>query len=184
MIAALGRRHGGEPGLRPICSCRASESGRLERRFSWVDEAGGMEQIRGGAAARSTLHRRDSTAPRSRNEEQWLERLELNRDRLLELSQRLRERHAADDQAQAASSDETLRDGDAGDKSQLVQDGADRDAMLRLLSQNSDQIDHALVRRGQGAYGYCEDCGAPIPAERLAIRPEATRCVPCQAACE
>ncbi len=30
----------------------------------------------------------------------------------------------------------------------------------------------------------CADCGAPIPAGRLRARPDATRCVDCQAALE
>lgn len=29
-------------------------------------------------------------------------------------------------------------------------------------------------------FGMCEECGNPIPAERLLIVPEATLCVPCQ----
>lgn len=32
----------------------------------------------------------------------------------------------------------------------------------------------------EGTYGICVDCGEPIPEGRLRIRPDATRCVPCQ----
>ena len=64
----------------------------------------------------------------------------------------------------------------------MAQDGTAREAMLRLLAQTGEQIDRALLRLDQRTYGYCEDCDAPIPAERLEVRPEATCCVSCQAA--
>jgi RNA polymerase-binding transcription factor len=140
-----------------------------------------MEQMRGGAAAKST-HRGHAPTPRTRNEEQLPERLELTRRSLLELSRRVRERPAAEDQPRVSSPEVTLSEGDSSDQAQLARDGEAGDAMLRLLSQNGEQIDRALVRLQEGSYGYCEDCGAPIPAERLDIRPEATRCVSCQAA--
>lgn len=41
------------------------------------------------------------------------------------------------------------------------------------------QIDAALGRWAAGHYGICERCGNPIPAERLEVRPFATRCVRC-----
>ncbi len=31
-----------------------------------------------------------------------------------------------------------------------------------------------------GSFGVCEECGDPIPPERLMIMPDATLCVPCQ----
>ena len=40
----------------------------------------------------------------------------------------------------------------------------------------------ARVRLDSGHYGVCENCGNPIPAERLEIRPEARFCVSCAAA--
>jgi RNA polymerase-binding transcription factor DksA len=141
-----------------------------------------MELTSGGATARSTSRERGSTVPRTRNEEQWLERLQLNRERLSELRRRLREHPAAEDRPGDGSSAGLLWECDAGDQAQLQHEGAAREAMLRLLSQNSEQIGRALTRLEQGTYGYCEDCDVAIPAERLQIRPEATRCVACQAA--
>ena len=46
------------------------------------------------------------------------------------------------------------------------------DARSRLA-----ELDHALELVASGRYGTCEVCGRPIPAERLAARPSATRCV-------
>ena len=47
------------------------------------------------------------------------------------------------------------------------------DQMLR-------QVDRALERVAEGTYGICENCGKPIPPERLDARPYATLCVTCQ----
>lgn len=38
----------------------------------------------------------------------------------------------------------------------------------------------ALERIRSGEYGICVDCGNKIPAARLQIKPEATRCIRCQ----
>jgi DnaK suppressor protein len=43
-------------------------------------------------------------------------------------------------------------------------------------------LDLALARLEAGAYGTCEQCGAPIAAERLAARPATQTCVSCAAA--
>ncbi|MDX5297327.1 MAG: TraR/DksA family transcriptional regulator [Gammaproteobacteria bacterium] len=45
-------------------------------------------------------------------------------------------------------------------------------------------INRALIRMDEGRYGACVDCGTTIPAERLAIRPYASRCVVCAEAHE
>lgn len=38
----------------------------------------------------------------------------------------------------------------------------------------------ALQKIRNGTYGICVDCGKRIPAARLQVKPEATRCVICQ----
>jgi RNA polymerase-binding transcription factor DksA len=44
------------------------------------------------------------------------------------------------------------------------------------------EIDAALGRFDQGAYGVCELCGTAIPAPRLEAQPAARRCVVCATA--
>jgi len=44
------------------------------------------------------------------------------------------------------------------------------------------EIDNALRRIGEGDYGSCEQCGAPIGAERLAARPATRTCIACASA--
>ena len=45
-------------------------------------------------------------------------------------------------------------------------------------------IDHALLLIERGDYGTCEDCGEPIPVERLEALPTATTCILCAEARE
>lgn len=41
-------------------------------------------------------------------------------------------------------------------------------------------IDDALIRVGNGTYGYCSSCNALIDTDRLAIVPTATLCLDCE----
>jgi len=43
-----------------------------------------------------------------------------------------------------------------------------------------DEVETALKRIADGAYGDCMDCGDAIPPARLDANPGASRCVPCQ----
>ena len=47
--------------------------------------------------------------------------------------------------------------------------------------QEIQQIELALRRIAEGAYGSCSECGAIIPAKRLKALPTATRCISCAA---
>jgi RNA polymerase-binding transcription factor DksA len=59
---------------------------------------------------------------------------------------------------------------------------ADRvEAGLEALDRQRNAVLAALHRVETGTYGQCVDCGAPVPEGRLEARPEAARCVSCQA---
>jgi len=47
-----------------------------------------------------------------------------------------------------------------------------RDALAEITS--------ALRRMDEGRYGLCQDCGSPLPGERLVAMPAARFCVGCQ----
>ena len=66
------------------------------------------------------------------------------------------------------------------DLAQALSDRETSDILVHLLEENRDQVEHALERVREGAYGVCESCGRRIPAERLKFQPAATRCVECQ----
>ena len=49
-----------------------------------------------------------------------------------------------------------------------------------IESRELGQIEHALNRIAEGAYGRCECCGDKISAVRLDALPYATSCIGCQ----
>ncbi|MFJ2399274.1 TraR/DksA family transcriptional regulator [Streptomyces sp. NPDC087843] len=52
-------------------------------------------------------------------------------------------------------------------------------ALLSLSREHLNDLDPALERLERGDYGRCEQCGEPIPTERLEVRPSAKTCVHC-----
>jgi DnaK suppressor protein len=79
---------------------------------------------------------------------------------------------------------------DYGVKNHSADDGQEvflreRNLVLQNTSQERiDEINGALARMDAGTYGICENCGKPIPPERLEALPFATRDVDCQALLE
>ena len=82
-----------------------------------------------------------------------------------------------DDSPVASSRDED--DSPLVEMSQVINSSRNRERAERL-----SQIDEALRRLTEEPeeYGLCEGCGEPIPPRRLALKPFATLCVPCQSA--
>ena len=66
------------------------------------------------------------------------------------------------------------------DLAQALSDRETTDLLVHLLDQNREQVERALERLREGAYGICEGCGRRIPEARLEYQPAATRCVECQ----
>jgi RNA polymerase-binding transcription factor DksA len=59
---------------------------------------------------------------------------------------------------------------------------ADRtEAILHSARAQRDEVEAALTRIDENTYGNCVDCGHEIPEGRLDARPDAARCVGCQA---
>ncbi|MFJ1732299.1 TraR/DksA family transcriptional regulator [Streptomyces sp. NPDC088254] len=52
-------------------------------------------------------------------------------------------------------------------------------ALLFQAREHLNDLDRALERLERGDYGRCEQCGEPIPTERLEVRPAAKTCVRC-----
>jgi DnaK suppressor protein len=53
-------------------------------------------------------------------------------------------------------------------------------SLIHSLEYELHEVNNALERIGKGGYGLCQDCGQPIPAERLLALPQATLCVSCK----
>ena len=57
----------------------------------------------------------------------------------------------------------------------------ERDLALSAQAQAAvEEIDRALARISKHTYGYCEQCGQPIPKARLKALPYAALCVQCK----
>lgn len=57
----------------------------------------------------------------------------------------------------------------------------ERDLALSAQAQAAvEEIDKALAKIADGSYGYCEQCGQPIPKARLRALPYAALCVACK----
>ncbi|HVF74208.1 MAG TPA: TraR/DksA C4-type zinc finger protein [Acidimicrobiales bacterium] len=54
-------------------------------------------------------------------------------------------------------------------------------ALLERARSRLAAFDEALARLDAGTYGVCSSCGVPIPAERLAVLPDAVSCTSCAA---
>lgn len=81
---------------------------------------------------------------------------------------------------EAAADIETLKTqlvGDASADANAEYQGAlDR---LAAAKETQVDVDAALERLTAGTYGICQQCGSPIPAGRLELRPHTPTCVGC-----
>ncbi|HEX6548863.1 MAG TPA: TraR/DksA family transcriptional regulator [Candidatus Dormibacteraeota bacterium] len=108
-------------------------------------------------------------------------RLEANRAALARLATAFEEEAGLHRPLSESVGDVVTRDYEDTDFAAALSDREINDTLVHLLSENREQVERALERLADGHYGVCEDCGAEIPTERLRFRPEATRCVDCQA---
>jgi RNA polymerase-binding transcription factor DksA len=101
-------------------------------------------------------------------------RLEVEREALLERATGLLD---DDDWARSSAAAHTH-----GESERAVTDAERRvNAVLEAGARDAlDAVVGALDRMDDGTYGRCQDCAAPIPAERLHARPAARFCVRCQ----
>jgi RNA polymerase-binding transcription factor len=78
-----------------------------------------------------------------------------------------------------ASRDDNADDEHDPDGATIGYERAQLTAILAGARAQLAAVNDALARLEAGDYGRCEVCGQPIAAERLEIRPFATRCVRC-----
>jgi DnaK suppressor protein len=105
-------------------------------------------------------------------------RLEAERRRTLARLARLTDDHAEFVAASEGSNADDEHDPEgatiAFERSQVA-------TLARQAREHLAEVVAALERFDEGSYGRCAGCGTPIPAERLEVRPTATRCVTCAA---
>ena len=70
---------------------------------------------------------------------------------------------------------------DSADAGSMLSEADRTEAILHSARSQRDEVLAALARLDESTYGRCTDCGHEIPAGRLDARPDAARCVACQA---
>ena len=70
---------------------------------------------------------------------------------------------------------------DSADAGSILSEADRTDAILHSARSQRDEVLAALARLDDNSYGKCVDCGHEIPEGRLDARPDAARCVACQA---
>lgn len=98
------------------------------------------------------------------------ERLRSRREELLARHGRLREEINRQAQDENASFEEQAGSGEFDD---VI------DTLSEMEVRELQEIDDALFRIRDGAYGKCVECGRPIPEERLAAIPSTPFCARC-----
>ncbi|MGH3388987.1 MAG: TraR/DksA family transcriptional regulator [Actinomadura sp.] len=72
-------------------------------------------------------------------------------------------------------------DHDPTDAGTTLSDSDRVEASLEAMERQRSAVAAALGRIVTGTYGQCVDCGEQVPEGRLDARPDAARCIPCQA---
>ena len=70
---------------------------------------------------------------------------------------------------------------DSADAGSTLSEADRTEAILHSARGQRDEVLAALARIQESTYGRCVDCGGDIPEGRLDARPDAARCVGCQA---
>lgn len=70
---------------------------------------------------------------------------------------------------------------DSADAGSSLSEADRTEAILHSARSQRDGVLAALTRIQENTYGRCVDCGGEIPEGRLDARPDAVRCVGCQA---
>jgi DnaK suppressor protein len=70
---------------------------------------------------------------------------------------------------------------DSADAGSTLSETDRTEAILHSARSQRDEVLAALARIEEHTYGRCVDCGGEIPEGRLDARPDAARCVGCQA---
>lgn len=70
------------------------------------------------------------------------------------------------------------------DMEEIARERAEQEEEVALIAQQQEllhEVEQALQRLDAGLYGWCSDCGQPIPERRLDAIPWAIRDVSCEA---
>jgi RNA polymerase-binding transcription factor DksA len=70
-------------------------------------------------------------------------------------------------------------DANFADSSQVTAERGEAEAVAQKLRETLDEVEHALGKIDEGAFGTCENCGKQISPARLEVMPAARYCIDC-----
>jgi RNA polymerase-binding transcription factor DksA len=70
-------------------------------------------------------------------------------------------------------------DSNFADSSQVTAERGEADILAGELRSALAEVERAMVRFDEGAYGVCARCGQPIAPARLEAKPAVTTCIAC-----
>lgn len=138
------------------------------------------------AARRSSASAADTTKPATKRTTRKTRSAAETETIRVALNERLVELHTEYEKTMAQLTDlqrDRLTDSAGDDQADTGTKTFEREQEISLANGIRDrvtQVERALERLDDGHYGYCERCGNPIPAGRLAAFPSATLCVACK----
>ena len=86
--------------------------------------------------------------------------------------------------ANVRPADERREGSPFGKREEEATEAAELETRLELEKRIRNQlasVEHALAKFEEGTYGSCDNCGQPIPSERLEALPQASLCLECKA---
>lgn len=86
--------------------------------------------------------------------------------------------------ASVRPADERREGSPFGKREEEATEAAELETRLELEKRIRNQlasVEHALAKFEEGTYGLCDNCGQPIPSERLEALPQASLCLECKA---
>jgi DnaK suppressor protein len=86
--------------------------------------------------------------------------------------------------ASVRPADERREGSPFGKREEEAAEASELETRLELEKRIRDQlgsVEHALAKFEAGTYGLCDNCGKPIPPERLEALPQASLCLECKA---
>jgi RNA polymerase-binding transcription factor DksA len=89
------------------------------------------------------------------------------------------ERDRVSDQLRELGVDRSSFDEGFADSGQVTAERGEVQALVGTLRETLTDIDVALAKFDNGAYGVCESCGGPISEARLEAMPAARLCITC-----
>ena len=92
------------------------------------------------------------------------------------------ERERLSNELEAMGVDRASYDEGFADSGQVTAERGEVEALAQSLVETLTEVEHALEKFDAGTYGFCEQCGDPIPEARLEAKPAARLCINCASA--